>query len=73
MKKRVVPVKKGSGFIQPTAPHEHWHSDISYINIACTFYYLITVLDGYSRYLIHWELRKSMTEEDLRNDLATGT
>lgn len=57
--------KKGSGFIQPTRPHQHWHSDISYINIACTFYYLITVLDGYSRYLIHWELRKSMTEEDL--------
>ena len=21
---------KGSGFIQPTKPHEHWHLDISY-------------------------------------------
>ena len=57
--------KKGSGFVQPTVPHQHWHSDISYINIACTFYYLITVLDGYSRYLIHWELRRSMTEGDV--------
>lgn len=63
--KNSTPSKKGSGFVQPTKPHQHWHSDISYINIACTFYYLITVLDGYSRYLIHWELRKSMTEKDL--------
>ncbi|MHA2039262.1 MAG: DDE-type integrase/transposase/recombinase, partial [Promethearchaeota archaeon] len=60
-----TPSKKGSGFVQPSAPHQHWHSDITYINIACTFYYLISVLDGYSRYLIHWELRKTMIEEDL--------
>ena len=57
--------KKGTGFIQPTRPHEHWHNDISYINIACTFYYLISILDGYSRYIVHWELRESMTENDI--------
>ena len=57
--------KKGSGFIQPTCPNEHWHTDISYINIACTFYYYISVLDGYSRLIIHWELRPSMTEMDV--------
>ncbi len=34
------PSKKGTGFDQPQHPHEHWHVDISYINIACTFYYL---------------------------------
>ena len=27
--------------------------DISYINLAGTFYYLCTVLDGYSRYIVH--------------------
>ena len=26
--------KKGTGFVQPLAPHEHWHVDISYINVA---------------------------------------
>lgn len=67
--KTANPSKKGTGFVQPTKSHQHWHSDISYINIACTFYYLISVLDGYSRYLIHWELRKSMTEEDLEMTL----
>jgi len=59
------PSKKGSGFGQPLQPHEHWHVDVSYINVAGTFYYLTSVLDGASRYLVHWELRQSMTERDV--------
>ena len=59
------PTKKGTGFIQPLKPHEHWHIDISYINICGTFYYLCSLLDGYSRYIIHWELREKMTEKDV--------
>jgi len=58
------PSKKGTGFHQPERPHEHWHLDISYVNIHGTFYYLTTVLDGYSRYIVHWEIRRSMTEQD---------
>ena len=59
------PSKKGTGFEQPSAPHEHWHIDISYLNICGTFYYLCSILDGYSRYLVHWEIRESMTEWDV--------
>jgi putative transposase len=58
------PSKKGTGFQQPQKAHEHWHIDISYINIHGTFYYLTTILDGYSRYIAHWEIRRSMTEQD---------
>lgn len=58
------PSKKGTGFHQPKQPHEHWHIDISYVNIHGTFYYLTTILDGYSRYIVHWEIRRSMTEQD---------
>jgi transposase InsO family protein len=56
---------KGTGFQQPLRPHEHWHVDISYLNICGTFYYLTSVLDGRSRFLVHWELRESMTEQDV--------
>jgi transposase InsO family protein len=56
---------KGTGFQQPLKPHEHWHTDISYINVAGTFYYLCSVLDGYSRSIVHWEIRESMTEADV--------
>jgi transposase InsO family protein len=59
------PSKKGTGFRQPPAPHQHWHTDIAYVNVGGTFYYLISVLDGYSRFLLHWELRESMKEEDV--------
>jgi len=50
-----TPSKKGTGFDQPLKPHEHWHTDISYlnINIRGTFYYLCSVLDGFSRYIVH--------------------
>ena len=57
--------KKGTGFEQPLKPHEHWHIDIAHINIHGTFYYLCAVLDGASRYLVDWSLRKSMTEMDI--------
>ena len=56
---------KGQGFVQPLAVHEHWHIDISYINISGTFYYLCSVLDGCSRCLLHWELRERMLEADV--------
>lgn len=57
--------KKGTGFDQPKDPHEHWHIEVSYINIASTFYYLCSILDGYSRYIVHWELRERMNESDI--------
>ena len=57
--------KKGTGFVQPLKPHEHWHIDVSYINICGTFYYLCCLLDGCSRYIVHWELREAMTEKDV--------
>ena len=57
--------KKGAGFQQPLEPHAHWHTDIAYINIGGTFYYLCSVLDGYSRHIVHWEIRPSMTEVDV--------
>jgi putative transposase len=59
------PSLKGKGFQQPTRPHEHWHVDVSYINVAGTFFYLCSLLDGYSRFLVHWEIRERMTEADV--------
>jgi transposase InsO family protein len=56
---------KGTGFVQPLQPHEHWHVDVSYINLSGTFYYLCSLLDGCSRYIVHWEIREQMTEEDV--------
>lgn len=60
-----APSKKGTGFVQPLKPHEHWHIDVSYINLQGTFYFLTSVLDGMSRFIVHWELRETMKEEEI--------
>jgi putative transposase len=60
------PTKKGTGFVQPLRPHQHWHVDVSYLNIAGTFYFLCAILDGCSRYLVHWEIREKMEEIDVQ-------
>lgn len=56
---------KGTGFEQPPEPHQHWHIDVSYINVSGTFYYLCSVLDGYSRAIVKWDLREAMRETDI--------
>jgi len=58
------PSRKGTGFVQPLAPHDHWHIDFSYVNVAGTFYYLCSILDGCSRFIVHWEIREAMKEAD---------
>ena len=58
--------KKGTGFVQPLKPHQEWHVDISYLNIAGTFYFLCSILDGYSRFIVHWEIRDQMEESDVQ-------
>lgn len=63
------PSRKGTGFQQPLRPHEHWHIDLSYVNIAGTFYYLCSILDGATRFLVHWELRERMTTADVETVL----
>lgn len=60
------PSKKGTGFAQPEQPHKHWHTDIAHLNVAGTFYYLCSVLDGYSRSVVHWEIREAMTTADVQ-------
>jgi len=58
------PTRKGTGFVQPLEPHDHWHIDFSYVNVGGTFYYLCSILDGCSRFIVHWEIREAMKEAD---------
>jgi putative transposase len=51
---------------RPVRPNERWHTDIMYLRVGGTWYFLVTVLDGYSRYVVHWELLVSMRAADVR-------
>jgi putative transposase len=47
-------------------PNERWHTDIMYLRVDQTWYFLVSVLDAYSRYIVHWELLSSMRAADVR-------
>lgn len=46
---------------KPEYVHQHWHTDIAYIKLCGVFYYLIFMIDGYSRYILNHELMIDMT------------
>lgn len=66
----ITPEPHKKGFDQPTRVHEHWHIDIKYVRIDLCYFYLISILDGYSRYIVHFELRERMTALDVEITLA---
>lgn len=56
--------KKGKGFDQPKKPHEHWHTDFSHFEVGGRYYHFISVLDGYSRMILAWQLGERMERKD---------
>lgn len=67
-----TPSKKGTGFEQPLKAHEHWHTDITYLNLGGTFCYMCSVLDGYSRMIVHWEIKESMKSDEVELVVQKG-
>lgn len=59
----------GERYVQePTRPGELWATDISYVFVdGFGFFYLFSVMDTFSRYVVHWELRPTMTTEDAKD------
>jgi putative transposase len=62
---------KRTGYVQPLEPHQEWHVDISYLS-AARFFYLCAILDGYSRFVVHWEIRESMKEWEVKLVIQRG-
>jgi transposase InsO family protein len=53
----------GSGRKPPpaTRPDQRWHLDVLYLWVVGRWYFLTTVIDAYSRYIVAWELGWSLT------------
>ena len=64
-------MQAGDSFKNPTRRiHELWQTDFTYFKIiGWGWYYLSTVLDDYSRYIIAWKLTASMTATDVKETL----
>jgi putative transposase len=66
-----VVVTAGKTFQHPThRPNELWQTDFTYLHIVgWGWYYLSTVLDDFSRYILAWTLRTSMSATDVMETL----
>jgi transposase InsO family protein len=53
-----------------TAPNQMWQTDFTYLKvIGWGWFYLSTILDDYSRYVIGWKLCGNMRAEDVTDTL----
>lgn len=60
-----------------TRPNQVWGTDITYVKANGIWFYLVAILDWYSRYVIGWKLSESMgvdfCQEALLGALKVGT
>src|SRR5215207_4314988 len=53
-----------------TAPNQLWHTDFTYLKVTgWGWFYLSTILDDFSRYIIAWKLCTTMKAEDVTDTL----
>ena len=61
--------KRSSSVGMPPAkaqrPDQRWHTDILYLLLTNRWYFMVTVLDAYSRYIVHWKLLMTMAANDV--------
>ncbi len=65
-------MKAADHFAQPTtAPNQLWQTDFTYLRvIGWGWFYLSTVLDDFSRYILAWKLCTTMTATDVSDTLT---
>jgi putative transposase len=52
--------------IKTKRPHQMWATDASYFRVVgWGYYYLVTVMDDYSRFILAWKLQKDMSANSL--------
>ena len=50
---------------KPKRVHHHWHTDLAYVKVREEHFYMIFLLDGFSRYILGWELMTDMTSKSV--------
>ena len=57
---------------EATYPNEVWHVDLMYLWVKGRWYFLVSVLDSYSRFIVHWELALSMRAQEVAEIIAVA-
>ena len=67
VKRRDVQLVAGKEYhTKTTRPHQMWATDASYFwVVGWGYYYLVTVMDDYSRFILAWRLQRDMSADSL--------
>ena len=57
---------------RPVAPNQQWHTDVMYVWVAARFYFLVSFVDAYSRYVVHHKLLISLDGQSVAIELQAA-
>jgi transposase InsO family protein len=57
---------------RPTGPNQQWHTDVMYVWVAARFYFLLSFVDAYSRYIVHHKLLISLDGQSVAVELQAA-
>ena len=61
-RQEIQPTAANEYHTKTTRPHQMWATDASYFKVVgWGYYYLVTVMDDYSRFILGWKLQKDMS------------
>ncbi len=62
----------GEYHFRPTAPNQQWHTDVMYVWVAARFYFLLSFVDVYSRYIVHHKLLITLDGKSVATELQAA-
>lgn len=62
----------GEYHFRPNRPNQQWHTDVMYVWVAARFYFLLSFVDAYSRYLVHHKLLISLDGTSVATELQAA-
>lgn len=62
----------GDYHFRPTGPNQQWHTDVMYVWVAARFYFLLSFVDAYSRYIVHHKLLIALDGASVATELQAA-
>jgi transposase InsO family protein len=69
--KRSAP-SDGQYRFRPTAPNQQWHTDVMYVWVTGCWYFLVSFIDAYSRYVVHHRLLLELNGRAMASELQAA-
>jgi putative transposase len=62
----------GEYHFRPSAPNQQWHTDVMYVWVAARFYFLLSFVDAFSRYVVHHRLLMDLNGQSVATELQAA-